>query len=374
MRVDWLIVGAGFTGCTLAERIASQLGQKVLVVERRDHIGGNAYDFYNEDGLLIHRYGPHIFHTNSRQVWDYLSQFTEWRPYHHKVLAVVEGKRVPVPFNLNSLYLVFPPRFAAKLENLLIREFGYGKRIPILRLLEHSRSDIRFLAKYVYDNVFLGYTLKQWGKPPEALDPSVTARVPVVISRDDRYFADRYQGIPKHGYSELFRRMLARKNIMVLLNTDYLDIRDEIQAKRIIYTGAIDEFFDYAHGALPYRSLHFEFVSVAQEWCQEVATINYPNDYDFTRVTEFKHLTGQESRRTALVYEYPGDYQRGKNEPYYPVLTPAVRAQYERYRKEAEQLGDSVLFVGRLADYRYYNMDQAIARALKVFEEKVAHQ
>lgn len=371
MRVDWLIVGAGFTGCTLAERIASELGQRVLVVERRDHIGGNAYDFYNEHGLLVHKYGPHIFHTNAKEVWEYLSQFTQWRPYYHRVLAVVEGKKIPVPFNLSSLSMVFPPRLAARLEGLLVSEFGYGKRVPILRLMQHPKGDLRFLAQFVYEQVFLGYTLKQWGLRPEELDPCVTGRVPIVISRDDRYFPDRYQAMPVQGYAELFRRMLKHPNIRLLLNTDYREIRDEVRFNRMVFTGPIDEFFDYMHGRLPYRSLRFEYLTLDVEWYQEVATVNYPNDYDFTRVTEQKYLSGQAGPKTTLIREYPEPYRPGLNEPYYPVLQDESRERYTLYVEEARKLGKAVLFAGRLADYKYYNMDQAVARALKLFREEI---
>lgn len=372
MRVDWLIVGAGFTGCTIAERIASQLDQKVLVVERRDHIGGNAYDEYDQSGVLVHRYGPHIFHTNSKKVWDYLSQFTDWRPYQHRVLAVVEGKKVPVPFNLNSLYAVFSSRFAERLEEKLVTQYGYAARVPILRLREADDPDLRFLAEYVYQNVFYRYTLKQWGLKPEELDPSVTGRVPVVVSRDDRYFQDTYQAMPSEGYTMLFRRMLRHKNIKVLLSTDYREVLDQINFNRMVYTGPIDEFFDYQYGPLPYRSLRFRFVTLEQEWYQEVATVNYPNDYDFTRVTEQKHLSGQRLPHTTLLYEYPGPYRPGENEPFYPVPREDNRELYAKYRREAEKLSGTVLFAGRLADYKYYNMDQAVARALKFFEEEIA--
>lgn len=224
MKVDWLIVGAGFAGGTLAERIASQLGKKVLVVDRRRHIGGNAYDYYDEHGILVHKYGPHIFHTNSKKVWNYLSQFTEWRPYYHRVLAVVEGQLVPVPFNLNSVRLLFPPRMAERLEEKLISTFGYGARVPILRLRQKEDEDLRFLADYVYKHVFEGYTLKQWGMRPEELNSSVTARVPVLVSRDDRYFQDTYQAVPKHGYTRLFEHLLAHPNIKVLLGSDWKEL------------------------------------------------------------------------------------------------------------------------------------------------------
>lgn len=370
MKIDWLIVGAGFTGCVLAERIATQLDKKVLIVERRDHIGGNAYDYYNEHGVLVHKYGPHIFHTNSKEVWDYLSQFTEWRPYYHRVLAVVDGKKVPIPFNLNSLYDLFPPKYAEKLEGLLIKNFGFGVKVPILKLRESAEGELRFLADYIYEEVFYGYTLKQWELKPEELDPSVTGRVPVYISRDDRYFQDRYQAMPKHGYTALFRRMLSRPNIKVLLNTDYREVVNEVRFDRMIYTGPIDEFFDYMHGPLPYRSLRFEFVTLEEEWHQEVGTVNYPNEYDFTRITEQKHLTDQRLPWTTVVVEYPQAYQPGMNEPYYPIPREENRERFALYAEETAKL-KNVYLSGRLGDYRYYNMDQAVARALKVFREKI---
>src|SRR3954454_17766921 len=224
MKVDWLIVGAGFTGCTLAERIATQLNQKVLLIDRRNHVGGNAYDFYNNAGILLHKYGPHIFHTNSKKVWDYLSAFTEWRPYHHHVLAVVDGRKVPVPFNLNTLEQLFPRKYAEKLETALLEAYGFNVKVPILKMREHENADLRVLADYIYKNIFQNYTLKQWELKPEELDPSVTGRVPVYISRDDRYFQDTYQAMPRHGYSVLFQKMLDHPNIRVLLNTNYREL------------------------------------------------------------------------------------------------------------------------------------------------------
>lgn len=372
MKIDWLVVGAGFTGCVLAERIATQLNQKVLIVERRDHIGGNAYDYYDEHGVLVHKYGPHIFHTNSKKVWEYLSQFTEWRFYYHQVLAVVDGKKIPVPFNLNSLYALFPPKYAEKLEELLIKHYGFGVKVPILKMRESAEGDLRFLADYIYEKVFYGYTLKQWELRPEELDPSVTGRVPVYISRDNRYFQDRYQAMPRNGYTEMFRRMLRHPKIKILLNTDYREILGEVKFNRMIYTGPIDEFFDYVYGPLPYRSIRFEFMTLNQELYQEVGTVNYPNEYDFTRITELKHLSGQQLPKTTIVIEYPEQYIPGKNEPYYPVPREENRELYEKYLKEAEKLKDEVLFAGRLADYRYYNMDQAVARALTLFRNEVA--
>ncbi|TDA70349.1 MAG: UDP-galactopyranose mutase [Clostridia bacterium] len=369
MHVNWLIVGAGITGCTLAERIASQLGQKVLVVERRDHIGGNAYDEYDAAGVLVHRYGPHVFHTSNRAVWDYLSQFTRWRPYQHRVLAVVDGKKVPVPFNLNSLYALFPARYAGKLEDTLISNYGFSASVPILELKEAGDMDLQVLAEYIYQRVFYGYTLKQWGLKPEELDPLVTGRVPVRVGRDDRYFQDAYQGIPMEGYTTMFRRMLKHPNIHVLLNADYKEIVEDVKFDRMIYTGSLDAFFDYAYGPLPYRSLWFDFVSFNEEWYQEVGTVNYPNEYDFTRITEYKHLAGQRVPWTALAYEYPEEYVPDRNEPYYPVPRQENYDRYLSYLKEARKLGNTVLFAGRLADYKYYNMDQAVAQALQLFEE-----
>lgn len=371
MKVDWLIVGAGFSGCVLAERIASQLGQRVLLMDKRDHIGGNAYDYYNEHGILVHKYGPHIFHTKSKKVWDYLSQFTEWRPYFHHVLGVVEGKKVPIPFNLNSLYALFPPKYAEKLEEKLLDNFGFGVKVPILKLRESANGELEFLANYIYDNVFVRYTAKQWELKPEELDRGVTGRVPVYISRDDRYFQDPYQAMPKYGYTEMFRKMLAHPNIKVLLNADYREVIDDIKFNRMVYTGPIDTFFDYMYGELPYRSLRFGFETLDQEYYQEVGTVNYPNEYDITRITEQKYLSGQTSPKTTLVKEYPQAYVPGINDPYYPVPREENRARYELYLKEASKLNGSVIFAGRLAEYKYYDMDQAALRALSLFEKEV---
>jgi UDP-galactopyranose mutase len=372
MKTDWLIVGAGFTGCTLAERIATQLNQKVLLVDHRSHIGGNAHDHYNDAGLLVHKYGPHIFHTNSVRVWDYLSGFTQWRPYYHQVLGVVEGQRVPVPFNLNSLHQLFPAKFAARMEDALLDHYAFGSKVPILELQQHSNPDLKFLAKYVYQNVFLHYTVKQWGRRPEELDPSVTARVPIHISRDNRYFQDKYQAMPAAGYTAMFQRMLNHPNIQIMLQTPYESIANEISCERMIYTGAMDEFFSYVHGPLPYRSIRFDFEVVDAASFQETGTVNYPNDQAFTRITDLKYLTGQQVQKTTIVREYPCEHVPGLTEPYYPVPDPQSAALYGRYLREAKKLNGRVIFSGRLADYKYYNMDQAVARALKVFEHQVA--
>lgn len=369
---DFLIVGCGFSGAVLAERIASQLDKKVLIVDKRNHIGGNAYDYYDENGILVHKYGPHIFHTNSKKVVDYLSNFTEWKPYFHRVLAVVEGKKIPIPFNLNSLYKLFPKNFASKLEDELISSFGFGIKIPILKLKESASGNLKFLADYIYQNVFYGYTLKQWELKPDELDPSVTARVPVYISRDNRYFQDTYQIMPKDGYTKMFEKMLSHKNIKILLQTDYKEIINYVKFNKMIFTGPIDEFFDYSFGELPYRSLSFVFENHKSINFQEVGQINYPNNNDFTRITEFKYLTGQKSDHTTIAFEFPKKYLREKGlTPYYPIPKEENNNIYNHYLTETKKLS-SVIFCGRLADYKYYNMDQVVARAFTVFEKEVA--
>jgi len=367
MQVDWLIVGAGFTGSVLAERLASQLDQTVLVVERRGHIGGNAYDYYDEHGVLIHKYGPHIFHTDDRRIWDYLSQFTEWRSYHHNVLAMVEGHAVPVPFTLNSISALFPPSYAQRLEAFLLDHFSYGEKVSILKLRQATEGPLRTLADYVYDNVLYGYTLKQWGRKPEDLLPTVTERVPLYVSRDNRYFQDRYQGLPRQGYTKVFERMLAQPRIRVLLNTDYREVRSAIKYRRMIYSGAVDEFLGYRFGELPYRSLRFELQHHKMGKFQPVAQINYPNEHEYTRISEFKQMTGQSCPGTTVAYEYPQAFQPGANDPYYPIPSHPNASLYKQYAAEVKKL-KAVELAGRLADYQYYNMDQAVGRALSLFE------
>ncbi len=371
MKFDYLIVGAGFAGSVLAERIATQLNKKVLIVDKRFHIGGNCYDYTDDNGILVHQYGPHIFHTQAKKVWDYLSQFTEWHPYFHRVLADVEGIKVPVPFNFNSLYKVFPEGYASKLEALLLEKYGFGLKVPILKLMENDNKDLKFLADYIYKHVFVGYTMKQWGLKPEEIDFSVTARVPVYTSRDDRYFQDTYQGIPQKGYTKIFEKLLSHPNIHVLLKTDYKDIIEDIKFDKMIYTGALDTFFDKIHGELPYRSLIFDFKSYNQTKFQEVAQVNYPNSHDYTRITEFRHFLPSESNKTTIAKEYPTNYKEGLNDPYYPIPNDENHKRYELYKKEAEKL-NNVFFVGRLAEYKYYNMDQIVGVALMEFEKNIS--
>lgn len=370
MRYDWLVVGAGFTGATLAERIASQLGQTVLLVDRRSHIAGNAYEESDDTGIQVHRYGPHIFHTNSRKVFHYLSRFTAWRPYEHRVLGVIDGQMVPIPFNLSSLHALFPAHAAQALQQRLAAAYGLEVKVPILRMLESPDPQLRQLAEFVYEKVFHYYTLKQWELRPQDLDAAVTGRVPIHLSWDDRYFQDDFQYMPADGYTAMFERMLSHPKITLALDTDFRQVSPS-NFNRMVYTGPADEFFNHCHGALPYRSIRFEFVGKPLERFQPVGTVNYPGLEPFTRITEQKYLSGQTLPSTTLVYEYPEPYWPGHNEPYYPVPRPENRERYALYEREISKL-KTVLFAGRLADYKYYNMDQACARALKLFEDEIA--
>jgi UDP-galactopyranose mutase len=371
MSPRYLVVGAGFTGATIARRIAEQLDRRVLLIDRRNHLGGNAFDEANEHGVVVHRYGPHIFHTNSDAVWQFLSRFTDWRPYEHRVMAEIDGRVVPLPFNLNTIDALFPPAEARRLAGHLVEGFGPGARVPVLKLRESADPELRRIGAFVYANVFENYTLKQWGLRPEQLDPAVTGRVPVLVGRDDRYFQDRYQAQPRDGFASLFARMVDHPNIDLALGVAFKDLPDATRFDRVVFTGPIDEFFGYAHGTLPYRSLRFEQETLPGDLVQPVAVVNHPNAHAYTRVTEMKHLTGQQAPSTTLMYEYPGDYVPGLNEPYYPVPREENRQLYARYREEADRLG-TVIFAGRLGDYSYYNMDQAVGRGLSLFEKAIA--
>jgi UDP-galactopyranose mutase len=361
-RFTTVIVGAGFAGIVAANRL-SERGENILLIEQRPHIGGNSYDCYNDHDILVHLYGPHILHTKSTRVWDYLSEYTTWRQYDHHVQAHIDGINAPLPFNLNTIDALLPSGLASRLVEKLIAAYGYGARVPILKMKEHDDKDIKFLADFVYEKVFLHYTIKQWGIKPDEIDPFVTARVPVLISRDDRYFQDPYQGIPRHGYTRMFERMLDRENIHLLLNTDYKKIIKDIKCDRVIYTGAIDYYFDYKHGKLPYRSLRFDFETLDMERFQSVAVVNYPNDHAYTRITEFKHFSGQEHKKTTILSEFPEDYEPGRNVPSYAVHNPQSLAILEKYKQEIDLLSN-VVFLGRLAEYRYYNMDEVVEKAL----------
>ena len=362
-KVKNLIVGAGLSGAIIARRLAEEKNEASLVIDKREHLGGNVYD-YKEDNITVHKYGPHIFHTNIEEVWSFLSRFTKWHLYMHRVRAVIDGKEVNIPFNLDSLHKVFPKFLAAKLEEKLLTNFAFNTKVPILELKNSKDKDLEFLSTYIYEKVFLGYTVKQWGLKPEELDFSVSARVPVYISRDDRYFQDKYQGIPKDGYTKMLQNILKHHLIKVELNTDFKDIKDKIEYEKLYYTGAIDEFFEYKFGKLPYRSLDIVFESLdTDDFIQSVSQMNYPENYDFTRRVEYKHFLNEKSLKSVISYEFPCDFKEGKNERYYPVPKEENEALYQSYLKEAKEL-KNVHFLGRLGDYKYYDMDKTVHRAL----------
>lgn len=356
---DFLIVGAGFAGSVLAERLARIGNQRVLLVDRRPHIGGNAHDYYHESGVLIHKYGPHIFHTNSNHIFEYLSQFTAWRVYEHRVLSSVDGMLLPIPINLDTINQLYNLTLTStQMEAFLV---SVAETMDEIRTAESQV--VGQVGWELYKKFFQGYTRKQWGLDPKELDPSVTARIPVRTSRDDRYFTDQFQLMPKPSYHQLFERMLDHPNIKVLLNCDYREISNIVPFGRLIYTGQIDEFFEYRFGRLPYRSLRFEHELITVPQYQKVAQINYPQNQPFTRITEHKHLTGQAHPFTVITYEYPSE----EGEPYYPVPSAAASDLYQMYEQYAAE-HTQVTFAGRLGRYRYYNMDQVIGQSLAIFE------
>jgi UDP-galactopyranose mutase len=355
---DYLIVGAGFAGSVLAERLAVGSGHKVLLVDRRAHIGGNAYDRYNADGILVHKYGPHVFHTNARDVFEYLSRFTDWRPYEHRVRASVDGQLVPMPINLDTINQLY----GLNLSGVEMAGFLAQAAEPRDKIVTSEDVVVSKIGRELYEKFFRNYTRKQWDLDPSELDASVTARVPARTNRDDRYFTDSYQAMPLHGYTAMFERMLDHPNIKVMLNTDYREIQGLIPYGAMIYTGAIDEFFDFCYGKLPYRSLEFQHETIDRPVYQPAPVVNYPNEHLYTRITEFKYLTGQEHHKTAIVYEYP----RSEGDPYYPVPKPENAELYKQYKALADTTAGTY-FVGRLATYKYYNMDQVTAQALTLY-------
>ena len=383
-KLDVLAVGAGYAGAVAARALADQ-GKRVLVLERRDHIGGNAYDRPDQAGVLIHQYGPHIFHTNDKQVFDWLSRFTRWRDYQHRVVANIpdgRGGRItyPVPFNLTSLETAFGPEEGRRLGDKLTAAYGAEKKVTILELRQNQDPSIAALADYVYEHVFVHYTMKQWGQRPEDIDPNTTARVPVFLSRDDRYFQDTYQGMPLEGYTPMFERMLDHPSITVELGTDALGRLDlssntlKVDGApfdgQVIYTGQADELFGFRFGPLPYRTLDFAFETLEQDDFQGYGTVNYTVDEDFTRITEFKHLTGQAAPGvTTIVKEYSKAYTGERGEiPYYAIINPENNALYAKYRAEADRFSNLHL-LGRLAEYKYYNMDAIAGKALELAEK-----
>lgn len=367
-----IIVGSGFSGSTMARLIAEKLDEKVVVVDKKDHIAGNSYDYRDENGIMIHKYGSHIFHTNNEKVWSFLKQFTDFNTYMHEVVGIIDGIEAQIPFNFTTLYQIFPETLAKRLEEKLLKKFEYNKKVPILEFQKQDDEDLKFLAEYVYEKIFLNYTTKQWGVSPKDVDGAVTARVPVYLSKDNRYFQDKYQGIPLEGYAKLVEKMLDYPNIEVILNKDFAEFKKEnsdlVKNARIFYTGSIDEFFDHKFGKLPYRSVNFKFETHNREFYQTHACINYPNNYDFTRIHEYKHYLNDKSEKTVIAKEYSEFFELGKNERYYPIASEENAKLYQKYLDEAKNLKD-VYFFGRLGDYKYYNMDLAVARAIELFEE-----
>ncbi len=377
---DYIIVGSGIAGSVVARILAEEGNKKVLVVERRNHIGGNCYDVEDENGILIHLYGPHIFHTGNEEVRAFLSRFTEWYDFGHEVVAKVGDKLIPVPFNLNTLHMVYDEEKANYLEKKLISEYGEGSRVPIMKLRENDDPDVREIAEYVYQNVFLKYTMKQWGQKPEEISPEVTGRVPVVISYDNRYFKDKYQSVPVDGFTPMFEKMLDHPNIDVKLDTEVKDIVEFKDGKiffegkefdnGMIYTGAIDELFDCKYGRLPYRSLDFKFEHYDQDSFQGHSVVNYTVSEDYTRITEFKFLTGQkDTNGTTIVKEYPFAYTGKEGEiPYYAILDEENDKLYNKYKEDAQKFNNFHL-LGRLAEYKYYNIDAMCLKAIQLAKD-----
>ena len=356
---DYLVVGAGLAGSVMAERLAG-LGKKILLVDSRCHIGGNTYDFYNEHGILVHKYGPHIFHTNSREVFEYLGQFTQWRPYEHRVLASVDGMMVPIPINLTTINTLYGLNLCSE----EVEDWLLSRAEKKDRLVTSEDVVVNKVGRELYEKFFRGYTRKQWDLDPSELDAAVTARIPTRVNRDDRYFTDTYQAMPAQGYTRMFENMLSNPNIHIMLNVDYKEIEGIVPYREMIYTGPIDYYFNNCYGKLPYRSLEFRFETVDQDRVQPTGTVNYPNEHLYTRSTEFKYLTGQKHHKTTIVYEYP----KGEGDPYYPVPRPENAERYKKYQALAAEL-PRVHFVGRLATYKYYNMDQVVAQALTLFRK-----
>ncbi len=364
---DFLIVGAGYAGAVIAERLASQSDMSVLVIDRRDHIAGNAYDYVDQHGVLVHKYGPHIFHTNAQKVVDYLSRFTEWRPYEHRVVARVDGKLVPIPINRTTVNQLYGLDLQTDAE---VEAFYQERAEPIDRIKTSEDAVVAKVGRDLYEKFFRGYTRKQWKRDPSELHASVTSRIPTRTNTDDRYFTDSHQAMPADGYTAMFERILDHPNIEVRLSTDFFEVRDWVEADHVVYTGPIDRYFDRCHGELPYRSLEFSLRNQPTpdgSLVLPAGSVNEPSeDVAYTRTTEFRHLSGQGHVSSTLAVEYP----RSEGDPYYPIPSDETRALYKRYEQLAER-EQRVTFVGRLARYQYLNMDQVTAQALATYERLV---
>ena len=360
MKYDIVIVGSGLAGVCVADMLSKQ-NKKILIIEKRNHFGGNLFDYFNNDGILIHKYGPHIFRTDKKNVWDYLSNFTDWHFYQHKVAANIKGFEVPFPINLDTYNMLF---------NETLSQVQFEEKLKSFNFTDSPKnaeeSVINQVGEYLYDTFFKHYTIKQWGKHPRDLHADTVARVPVRTDRESRYFFHKYQGLPKNGYSEMMLNMISSDNISLMTNTDYKNVIDSISFDKMIYTGPLDYYFDYKHGELEYRSLMFEERTYNKESFQSHSVINYPNNYDYTRITEYKKLTGQEHSKTTVHFEYPQEYDKTKNEPYYPILDDKNKIIKDKYLSEVKKL-DNVIFLGRLAEYRYYAMDELVENIIKKF-------
>ena len=361
-----LVVGAGFSGAVIANLIADKLNEEVVIVDKKNHIAGNCYDYRDENDIMIHKYGSHIFHTNSEKVWNFITRFTEFNNYKHMVLGIIDGIETHIPFNFNTLYDVFEKSKAETLEKKLLSIFELDTKVPILEFQKQNDEDLKILAKFVYEKIFLYYTQKQWGSAPEGVDGSVTARVPVYLSRDNRYFQDKYQGIPKEGYTQVVKNILEHKNITIKLNTEFKDV-DSSNFDRIFYTGPIDEFFEYRFGELPYRSVNFKFETYNQPYFQSNSVVNYPTSEEFTRIHEYKYYLDDKSDKTVIAKEFSEPFELGKNERYYPIPKEENAELYSKYLELSKTL-ENVYFLGRLGDYKYYDIDKAILRAIELFE------
>ena len=377
LMYDVIIVGAGTAGCVAARKLAEQ-NKKVLIIEKKNHIAGNCYDEKDEHGVLIHVYGPHIFHTSKENVYEFLSRFTDWYEFRHEVVANVHGQYMPVPFNLHTLKAAYGEEKAKELEEKLVRIYGMGTKVPILDLMNHEDADLQMIGKFVYDNIYVYYTMKQWGKKPEEIDPAVTARVPVNISYDNCYFGDKYQGVPLHGFTPMYEKMVEHENISIELGLEAKDVlgiesgkvlyQGEVFNGDVIFTGPIDEFFDCKYGRLPYRTLDFVFEHYEQDDFQGHSVVNYTVDQDYTRITEYKYLTGQKCKGTTISKEYPSAYTGEEGQiPYYSIANEENHALYAKYKAEVDDVSNFHL-LGRLAEYQYYNLDVMVEKAMELAE------